>query len=167
MLKPERFIVVNVLKRVAGTNRSCSHVSLKEREVVSSGVSVVSATTTSSLSPQLFFRTMMTQVSVSSDQERSTSVWPAPVWWISASFLAVTDWGREEQEECPDTRYISGRQPGSDNREDTELLKLHTRFPFITISLQFVVTSYQSLLWTPPQSSPPGTGWWHCYQPLR
>ena len=36
-----RLAVVNVLKRVAGTNRSWSQVSLKEAEVVSSGVSVL------------------------------------------------------------------------------------------------------------------------------
>ena len=51
-------------------------------------------------SPELQYQvylTMMTQVSVSSDQETSTRVWPSPVWWISASFFAVTVCGREEQ----------------------------------------------------------------------
>ena len=73
-----------------------------------------------------FYLTMMTQVSVSSDQETSTRVWPAPVWWISASFLAVTVCGREEQLVRPDTRYISGKHPLSDNSELLELVKLHT-----------------------------------------
>ena len=73
-----------------------------------------------------FYLTMMTQVSVSSDQETSTRVWPAPVWWISASFLAVTVWGKEEQLVRPDTRYISGKHPLSDNSELLELVKLHT-----------------------------------------
>ena len=68
----------------------------------------------------------MTQVSVRSDQETSTRVSPAPVWWISASFLAVTVWGREEQLVRPDTRYISGKHPLSDNSELLELVKLHT-----------------------------------------
>ena len=125
-VKPERLMVVKVLKKVAEIirNRSQVSVSLNDAKVVSSGGSVLLSTASSS--SQLFLLAMMTQVSVRSDQEISRIVSPAPVWWISASFLAVTVWGREEQLVRPDTRYISGKHPLSDNRELLELVKLHT-----------------------------------------
>ena len=96
-VKPERLMVVNVLKKVGEIilYRSQPSVSLNDAKVVSSGGSVLLSTVSSS--SQLFFLAMRTQVPVSSDQEISRRVWPSPVWWISASFFAVTVCGREEQ----------------------------------------------------------------------
>ena len=66
-VKPERLMVVKVLKKVAEIIRERSQlsVSLKDTKVVSSGGSVVVSTASSS--SQLFLLAMMTQVSVRSD----------------------------------------------------------------------------------------------------
>ena len=145
-----------------------SQMSLNEVSVVSSGVSVVlSLSTLSSPSAQLVLLTMMTQVEVSWGQDMSTSVWPAPVWCISASFLAVTVWGREEQEEWPDTRYISGTHPPLDREDQLELEKLHTAEQVLTISPHVVeLMTYQNWLLTPPQWEPLGRWSLHCLESL-